>query len=359
MTAPEISVLLPAFDAELTLAAALASVQRQTETRWECLVVDDGSRDGTREIALAVARSDARVRVLSRPHGGIVSALQAGLAECRAPLVARMDADDLMSRRRLELQRTALEQAPELTAVGCHVRLFPRRHLRARRIDYERWLGSIRTPDDVQREAFVECPIAHPTLVIRKRALDEFGYRDAAWPEDYDLLLRLLHAGHRIGVVPRRLLHWRDGPSRLSRTSDRYAISAFVQCKAEFLARGFLARGERYLLWGFGDTGRRLRKRSLSVANSRQPSSSCTPGASVSSFAACAWSRRVHCPRCLACRSSSPWPGSRLARKFAWPSRAWAIASSRTTCARPEGRCGAQTAEIAWNFRLWAVSVPA
>jgi len=258
MTAPEISVLLPAFDAELTLAAALASVQRQTETRWECLVVDDGSGEGTREVALAVARSDVRVRVLSRPHGGIVSALQAGLAECRAPLVARMDADDLMSRRRLELQRTALEQAPELTAVGCHVRLFPRRHLRARRIDYERWLGSIRTPDDVQREAFVECPIAHPTLVIRKRALDEFGYRDAAWPEDYDLLLRLLHAGHRIGVVPRRLLHWRDGPSRLSRTSDRYAISAFVQCKAEFLARGFLARGERYLLWGFGDTGKAL-----------------------------------------------------------------------------------------------------
>jgi GT2 family glycosyltransferase len=233
-------------------------VRRQTEPRWECLVVDDGSGDGTRELALAAARSDPRVRVLARRHEGIVAALQAGLAECRAPLVARMDADDLMSRRRLELQREALVRAPKLAAVGCHVRLFPRRDLRAGRVDYERWLSSICTPHELEREAFVECPIAHPTLLIRNSVLAELGYREVPWPEDYDLLLRLLQAGHRVGVVPRRLLHWRDGASRLSRTSPRYAISAFMQCKAEFLAQGFLARSERYLLWGFGDTGKAL-----------------------------------------------------------------------------------------------------
>jgi glycosyltransferase involved in cell wall biosynthesis len=257
-SAPQISILLPAFDAEHTLAAALASVRRQTLASWECVVVDDGSRDKTAEIARAVAHSDARVRVISRAHAGIVSALQAGLAECRAPLIARMDADDLMSRRRLELQCRALEQAPELAAVGCHVRLFPRRNLRAGRVRYETWLASITTPEDVQRESFVECPVAHPTLMIRRAVLAELGYRDQLWPEDYDLLLRLLEAGHRVGVVPRRLLHWRDGASRLSRCSERYSIAAFVECKAEFLARGFLAREERYLLWGFGDTGKAL-----------------------------------------------------------------------------------------------------
>jgi glycosyltransferase involved in cell wall biosynthesis len=255
---PEISVLLPAFDAATTLGAALRSVQRQSETSWECVVVDDGSRDGTLALARAAAQRDARLRVVSRTHGGIVAALRAGLAECRAPLIARMDADDLMSRRRLQLQRRALAEAPELAAVGCHVRLFPRLGLRDGRLNYEQWLASIRSPEAVQREAFVECPIAHPSLMIRRSVLHELEYRDVGWPEDYDLVLRLLEAGQRVGVVPQRLLHCRDGASRLSRNSAVYGIPAFVACKAEFLARGFLARDPRYLLWGYGDTGKAL-----------------------------------------------------------------------------------------------------
>jgi len=256
--APAISVLVPAYNAQQTLASALQSVQRQSEADWECIVVDDGSSDRTPEIVAAYARRDPRVRLIERRHGGIVAALQAGLAACRAPLIARMDADDLMSRRRLELQRGALEHSPDLAAVGCHVRLFPRATLRERRVGYEQWLASISTPEQVAREAFVECPIAHPTLSIRRSVLLEFGYRDRGWPEDYDLVLRLLQGRQRIGVVPRRLLHWRDSASRLSRVSERYSIAAFVACKAEFLANGFLAGCDRYLLWGFGDTGKSL-----------------------------------------------------------------------------------------------------
>ncbi len=256
--APAISVLLPAFDAGATLASALTSIARQSERNWECIVVDDGSRDDTHAIAERFAARDERVRVLATAHDGIVSALNAGLALCRAPLVARMDADDWMSRRRLELQRAALELNPELAAVGCQPRFFPRRGLRDGLIAYERWLRSIASPEDVAREAFIECPVAHPTLMIRASLLARLGYRDAGWPEDYDLVLRLLADDQRLGMVPRRLLHWRDGSGRLSRTSARYSIPAFVACKAEFLARGFLAAGDEYILWGYGDTGKAL-----------------------------------------------------------------------------------------------------
>lgn len=256
--APAISVLLPAYNAAHTLASALRSVQRQSETDWECIVVDDGSSDRTPEVVTAFAREDARVRLVQCDHRGIVATLQAGIIECRAPLIARFDADDLMSRRRLSLQRRALEQDPDLSAVGCHARLFPRSALRERRLGYEHWLRSMSTPEQVERDAFVECPIAHPTLLIRSPVLLEFGYRDRGWPEDYDLVLRILETGRRIGVVPQRLLHWRDSASRLSRISESYSIAAFVECKAEFLASGFLASCERYLLWGFGDTGKAL-----------------------------------------------------------------------------------------------------
>jgi glycosyltransferase involved in cell wall biosynthesis len=237
---------------------ALRSVQRQTEHDWECVVVDDGSRDATAQIAESFAARDPRFRVVRREHAGIVEALNAGAALCRGELVARMDADDVMSRRRLELQRAALDSDATVAGVGCHVRLFPRRAMSDGLRNYERWLAAIRDADDVEREAFVECPLAHPTLMLRRSVLEAAGYDSAPWPEDYDLVQRLLLQGQRLGVVPRRLLHWRDGAGRLSRTSARYAVSAFVDCKAEYLARGLLRAADQYLLWGFGDTGKAL-----------------------------------------------------------------------------------------------------
>jgi glycosyltransferase involved in cell wall biosynthesis len=282
---PLISVLIPAWNVEATLSTCLRSVLRQRESRWECLVVDDGSRDATVEIARGFAARDERFRVVDAPHRGLVETLLAGLERCRAPFVARMDADDWMHRERLGLQLAALEAAPELCAVGCHVRLFPRGShersgsekqvqqaapgsrkprteatTRRGRGAYEAWLNGIRDPDDLRREAFVECPVAHPSLFIRRDSLERFAYRDMGWPEDYDLVLRLLAAGQPIGMVPRRLLGWRDGPGRLSRNSARYAIERFTACKAAHLASSFLADHPQYILWGYGDTGRALRK---------------------------------------------------------------------------------------------------
>jgi hypothetical protein len=265
-----VSILLPAHCAEATLAVALRSIQRQTETRWECIVVDDGSRDQTVSVARGFAERDPRFHVLCLPHGGLVRALNRGLEACRAPLIARMDADDLMHRERLALQIGTLDGDPSLDALGCHVRLFPRAALAKGMRDYERWLCSIDSPDRVRAEAFVECPVAHPTLLIRSELLKQMRYRERGWPEDYDLILRLLATGSKISVLPRRLLCWRDGPGRLSRSSPVYAIERFTACKAAFLAEGFLARSAEYVLWGYGATGKGLRRALLE--HGRRPS---------------------------------------------------------------------------------------
>jgi len=255
---PLVSVLLPVRDAEATLGAALRSVARQTLRRFECVVVDDGSRDTSLAIARAEAACDPRFRVVAGPRAGLVAALQRGLAACSAPLVARMDADDWMHRERLAAQVAALESDTSLSGVGCHVRCFPRREVGAGLRAYETWLKSVDSPWRVRQEAFVECPLAHPTWMLKRDALAAFAYRDAGWPEDYDLLLRLLAAGRRIGVVPRRLLGWRVHPARLSRTSPAYTLERFTACKAAHLAGGLLAEGASYLLWGYGGTGRAL-----------------------------------------------------------------------------------------------------
>jgi hypothetical protein len=126
--------------------------------------------------------------------------------------------------------------------------------------DYERWLNSIDSPARVRSEAFVECPVAHPSLMIRREHLDRLGYRDQGWPEDYDLILRLLGGGHDVGVVPQRLVSWRDSPGRLWRRSETYSLARFTACKASFLASGFLSQDDKFILWGYGETGKALRR---------------------------------------------------------------------------------------------------
>ena len=255
-----VSVLIPVRNAEATLATCLRSVARQSEGRFECIVVDDGSSDDSAALVRAFAHRDPRFRLTTTPPRGLVDALNTGLRACRAPFVARMDADDWMHRTRLERQLDALERDSGLTGVGSHVRLFPRSALSDGLRAYEAWLTSVRSASDVRSEAFVECPLAHPTLMLRREVFGDFGYRDHGWPEDYDLVLRLLGAGHQLGVVPQRLLAWRDSSSRLSRTHPRYARERFTACKAHHLCETFLARTERYVLWGYGGTGRALRR---------------------------------------------------------------------------------------------------
>ncbi len=257
---PQISILIPVYNAETTLSACLESVIRQRGIGWECILVDDGSTDRSLEIAHHFASKDPRIRVHSRSHAGLVPTLNAGITLCLGPIIARMDADDWMHRDRLRRQAEMLDAHPELEAVGCFARNFPRAQVRAGRRRYEAWLHSLKDPETIWRERFIECPIAHPTLAIRRKPLLELRYRDRDWPEDYDLLLRLLRRGPCVGIVTQRLLGWREGPMRLSRIDPRYAIDRFTACRAWHLHRDFLADAPHYILWGHGRTGRALRK---------------------------------------------------------------------------------------------------
>jgi glycosyltransferase involved in cell wall biosynthesis len=265
----DVSVLLPAWNGEATIGAALASVQRQERARWECVVVDDGSTDDTASIVEAVAATDHRIRLIRTAHRGLVAALNEGLSHCSAPLIARMDADDVMHRERLALQAKALEADRSLGAVGCHVRLFPRSAMSPRLREYEAWLNDMRSAEDISRDRFIECPVAHPTVMMR-RDVAALGYVDRGWPEDYDLVLRALSGGFRFGIVTKRLLAWRDRSDSHCRTSAVYDADRFTACKAFYLAHSFLAACETYVLWGYGDTGRTLRR--ALVAHGKRPS---------------------------------------------------------------------------------------
>ena len=262
MATPAISVVLPAFNAAGGLPASMASVLAQTDPDFELVVVDDGSTDETAAVAECLRAGDPRVRIVRVPHGGIVPALNAGLAAAQAPLIARMDADDWSHPERHRLQRAFLETHPDVGLTASLVRFGGDRETHAGYAAHVDWINTVRTPAQVGLNRFVESPFAHPSVMFRRELVDLYGgYRDGEFPEDYELWLRWLDRGVGMAKVEEELLLWNDPPSRLSRTDSRYSFRAFYRCKAEYLAR-WLARHNPFhpdvVVWG---AGRETRKR--------------------------------------------------------------------------------------------------
>lgn len=219
--------------------------------------MDDGSADRTQEILAAAASTDPRIRVHRQEPAGIVRSLETARRLARGGLLARMDADDVSEPERFEAQLALLGEDPGLALVGSRVRYFPGSRVRSGARRYEAWINSLVSSGEIERDVFVECPIPHPTFVMRASSVEGVGgYRDRRWPEDHDLILRLWRSGARLGKVPRVLLSWREGEARLSRTHARYEAEAFRRCKVHHLRRSLLRRRDGALVWGAGPTGK-------------------------------------------------------------------------------------------------------
>jgi len=260
---PSLSILLPFRDAAETLPDCLNSIRRQTLTDFELLAVDDHSRDSSASIVGSYAREDPRFRLLHARTQGLVAALNHGLREARSDLIARMDADDLMLYRRLELQYAYLNSHPEIGVLGTRVQAFSHEPIRAGLTEYIRWQNSCVSPRQIADDIYLESPFAHPSVMFRRAPIMAAGgYRHGMFPEDYDLWLRLYRQEVRMAKLPQVLLRWRDRPQRVTRTDPRCSRQAFDKLRAAALARDpRLHDPQRQLvIWG---AGRKTRQRAV------------------------------------------------------------------------------------------------
>jgi len=227
-----LTVLLPVRDGEATLDAAISSIRRQSFRDFELLVLDDGSRDASPDIAARHAAEDPRVRLLANPASGIVAALNFGIESAQAPLVARMDADDIALPERFERQLARLAAEPELLVLGTATI----------RIDAQGRRLSVATPpvDPAELARVLERvnAIAHPTVVMRKAALQAVGsYRRAYLrAEDYDLWLRLAERG-KLSNLAEPLLEYRIGGPFRPQAFARQVLSEMAARAAAKLRR--------------------------------------------------------------------------------------------------------------------------
>jgi len=263
---PGISVLLPCCNAEDTLEDALRSLTSQSFSDFEVIAVDDGSQDATQSILEAWARKDRRIQVIKQPHRGIIAALNTGLGACQAKIIARMDSDDRSHPERFARQVAYLNAHPETDVLACQVAGFPAGQVRQGFKLYIDWQNSLLTNEDIRREIFVESPLAHPSVAIRREWLERAGgYQEHGWAEDYDLWLRLYLSGASFAKIPEVLLEWREHQDRLTRRDSRYSVENFLRAKAYYLAQGPLRGRETVILWGAGMMGRRLSKHLLQL----------------------------------------------------------------------------------------------
>lgn len=187
-----IDVLIPVFNAAATIESAIASIQRQTVRDIRIIVVDDGSTDDSALRVERLAAEDGRIELVRQANGGIVDALNAGLARCRAPLVARHDGDDLAYPERFARQAALLEREPGTVAVGGAARhIDGAGHPTGHVARFEPPEGAEPTAAP-SREPY----ILHPLLTVRRAALERVGgYRYVFHAEDTDLYWRLQELG--------------------------------------------------------------------------------------------------------------------------------------------------------------------
>lgn len=183
---PLVSVVMPTWNREETVAAAIESVLEQHYATWELIVADDGSTDGTREVVRGYVQADPRVRLLERAHQGVSAVRNAALDAARGEYVAFLDADNTWRPDFLALSLGVLVGDPEPVAVFSGMRIH-----RADKPDVFR--GGDVSPMDLRFGNSIDMNV----LIVRSAAIEEVGQFDESikrWV-DYDLILRLSGLG--------------------------------------------------------------------------------------------------------------------------------------------------------------------
>ncbi len=258
---PAVSTVMPVYNAEKTVRQAVDSIRKQTLQDWELIAVDDGSTDASGELLDHFAREDGRIRILHTHRQGVVASSNTGLAEARAPYIARMDADDVSHPLRLERQVNFLKTEPQVDLVGSRVRFGGDRRKAAGFAAYVDWTNTLLSEEQIRLNRFIESPVINPSFMYRASSLCYYGrYYECGMPEDYELVLRWLGQGASVSKTPEALVTWGDSPNRLSRVHSRYSTQAFYKCKAYYLARWLKANNPWHpevVIYGAGRTTRK------------------------------------------------------------------------------------------------------
>lgn len=250
---PLVSVVIPLYNQAPFLPASLKSVQSQTYTRLEIILVNDGSTDETGPICLSFAKEDPRISYLAQPNQGPSGARNAGIAASNGSFICLLDGDDLMDPERIAKQLAVFESDPNIDIVYTALRL----------IDLEgnpigEMHGQEIAPENFLAQLLFRNVIPGPSTIMAKRmCLAENPYNEAfIHAEDYELMTRLAHL-YRFKYLDLPLTSYRRHGKNLSndltahRLAELRVINQYPPSRIEAIVNGTsLKQEEKELLKG-------------------------------------------------------------------------------------------------------------
>jgi glycosyltransferase involved in cell wall biosynthesis len=213
--APTVTVIIPTYNYAHFIGAAIQSVQQQTFRDWECIVVDDGSTDNTREVVASLVAADERIKYVYQANKGLAGARNTGLSLARGRLLQFLDSDDLIETEKLAKQVEFLDQHPDVDIVYGNTRYFrtdhPDERLYSSWGEEKLWMPEISAEADalkalVQRVIVVHAPLLRSSVIGDVKLFDEsmracedwhFWIRCAAFGKRF----RYLAAEHTLALI--------------------------------------------------------------------------------------------------------------------------------------------------------------
>jgi glycosyltransferase involved in cell wall biosynthesis len=250
---PEISVVVPVYNAASTISATIGSVLAQTFAWFEIIAVDDGSLDTSLAVLLDLAAQDSRIRVISQRNGGVSSARNLGVEMANAPLVAFLDSDDLWARDKLASHIALHSDEPELAASYARIAFIAQD---AETLDGARTVSTLTPHAPRLADVLGENPVCTASnLVVRRDWFLAMGGFDERlkFAEDQEFVARLVSRGGKVDGIDSVLTGYRFSPDGLSMDHaqmhagwrvlvDRYIDDAPIRAALEALYCRYLAR---------------------------------------------------------------------------------------------------------------------
>ncbi len=221
---PIVSVILPVYNNEHTVIAAVQSILTQTFSDFELIVINDGSRDGTQKLLSTL--TDKRIKIVGDDKNiGLPRRLNQGIAAARGQYIARMDADDVAHPERLEKQVAFLDTHPDIDVLATRAAVFE---------DGGKIIGLLpfaALHKDIVKRPWHTFPMPHPTWMMRRDWIVKYGYAvPEIWrAEDQDVLLRAYRES-QYACLPDVLLCYRQGAFDAHKTAlaRRHLLGAQV-----------------------------------------------------------------------------------------------------------------------------------
>ena len=258
---PDITIIMPVFNAASYLQECIDSILSQTERDWELFAIDDHSKDNSLQILLDYQSKDERIHIFNNKEKGIIPALRLAFSHANGIFITRMDADDKMAPTRLsQMKHQLLKHGKGYIATGL-VRYFSENTLGEGYQRYEKWLNDLTRQGTNFDEIYKECVIPSPCWMLYKEDLHAVGaFQPNTYPEDYDLCFRFYKQGLKVIPEHKILHHWRDYAIRSSRTDPHYADNAFLDLKVDYFLQLDWDNTKQLVLWGAGKKGKRIAK---------------------------------------------------------------------------------------------------